>query len=60
MITKKLGDYTGTSTSGINEAIEDALTKAGDHSHFEVVETSSSQCNIKGKEYQVTLSTYTE
>jgi len=58
MITKKIGDFTGTSTSGINEAIDNALEQAGDHNHFEVVETSSSLCSEKNRHYQVTLSTF--
>lgn len=60
MIIKKIGDYTGASTSGINEAVENALEKAGDHSRFEVVETTSSQCRDNNRHYQVTLSTYEE
>ncbi|KTD20161.1 dodecin domain-containing protein [Legionella londiniensis] len=60
MIIKKIGYFTGYSNSGIQEALENALEKAGDHLHFEVVETSCFQAGENDREYQVTLSTYAE
>lgn len=60
MITKKQGDYTGTSSDGIHEAIENALEKAGEHARFEVVETTSLQGQENNRHYEVTLSTYDE
>ena len=60
MISKKLGDYIGCSSKGIHEAIDDALSQAGEHSRFEVIETTSSRNNQNNKEYQVTLSIFGE
>ncbi|WP_133130680.1 dodecin domain-containing protein [Legionella yabuuchiae] len=59
MITKKIGDFTGISTSGISEAIKNALEKAGEHSRFEVIETTA-QGSGTNRQYQVTLSTYND
>ncbi|WP_133128578.1 dodecin domain-containing protein [Legionella nagasakiensis] len=60
MITKKIGDFTGYSDSGIYEAVQNALEKAGEHAHFEVVETCCSQGGENDRQYQVTLTTFGE
>lgn len=60
MITKKIGDFTGHSTSGLDEAIQNALQKAGDHQHFKVVETSCSHAGEHARQYEVTLTTFSE
>ncbi len=60
MTIKKAGDYTGYSDSGIDEAIQDALEKAGDHARVEIVETRGSQTNGDQRRYQVTLATFDE
>lgn len=57
---KKIGYFTGYSTAGIQEAIQNALEKAGEYLHFEVVETSSCQAGEESRQYQVTLSTFAE
>ncbi len=56
----KSGDYTGYSTTGINEAIQDALTKAGDYVRIEIIETRGTQVNGDNRQYQVTLATFDE
>lgn len=60
MNNKKIGDFTGFSDTGIQEAIENALSQAGAHERFEVIETSSSQRDETNRQYQVMLSTYSE
>lgn len=60
MTIKKTGDFTGYSDSGIDEAIQDALEKAGDHARIEVVETRGSQTTDDTRQYQVTLATFDE
>ncbi|MBA4697477.1 MAG: hypothetical protein H2069_08855 [Legionella sp.] len=54
----KTGEYTGFSCSGITEAIQNALQKAGDHSSIEVVETLSTQVGRGKRYYQVLVSTF--
>ena len=56
----KTGDFTGHSDSGIDEAIQDALEKAGDYARIEVVETRGSQTKGNNRCYQVTLATFDE
>lgn len=60
MTRKKVGDFTGYSNSGIDEAIQDALDKAGDYTHIEVVETRGSQVKEDTPQYQVTIATFDE
>ncbi len=55
---KNTGYYTGYSQSGIDEAIENALQQAGEHSRCEIIETMGSQNHLDQKHYQVTVSTY--
>ncbi|WP_152571537.1 dodecin domain-containing protein [Legionella norrlandica] len=57
---KSIEDFTGFSESGIDDAIQNALKKAGDPVHFEVIETLSSQGNQSDRQYQVTLKTFNE
>ncbi len=56
----KAGEFTGYSDSGIDEAIQDALEKAGDYARVEVVETRGSQTKGSNRRYQVTLATFDE
>lgn len=60
MNTKKIGDFIGYSNSDIHEAIKDALNKAGEHSHFEIIESQCSQANEDNRMYKVTLATFAE
>lgn len=60
MKTIKPGDYTGYSKSGLNEAISNALQKAGDYQRIEVIETRSSHYSENTSDYQVTLTTIKE
>lgn len=60
MIATKSGDYIGYSTSGIDEAIQNALQKAGDHNHFEIVETRGSQIGEDERHYQATITAFFE
>ena len=54
----KAGDFTGYSTAGIDDAIQDALAKAGDHVRIEVVETRGSQVKNDVSQYQATLAVF--
>lgn len=54
-MNKKIGDFTGYSNIDIHKAIEDALAKIGEHSHYEIVETQCSHNNEQNQMYQVTL-----
>lgn len=60
MAVKKVSDYTGYSSAGIEEAIKDALDKAGDYDRVEVIETRGSQTAGDKSSYQVTLAAFTE
>lgn len=60
MMTKKIGYFTGQSNLDIHEAIEMALEQAGEHAHFEVVETSCSQAGQEDRQYQVTVTAFSE
>lgn len=51
-------DYTGYSEASLDEAIADALQKADDHNHFEVIETRSSRFPDNKCHYHVTLTTF--
>ena len=53
-------DYTGYSDSCIEEAIQDALEKAGDYVRVEVIETRGSKAKGLSRQYQVTLTTFDE
>lgn len=54
----KTGQYTGVSSRGINEAIEDALQKADQYAVVEVVETVSSQVGKDKPYYSVLVNTF--
>lgn len=58
MKTKDKGEYTGYSDSGIDEAIQNALRKAGEHTHFEIIETRGSQIGENKRHYQVTITAF--
>ncbi|WP_419419899.1 hypothetical protein ACNVED_00920 [Legionella sp. D16C41] len=60
MIISKTRDYTGFSEESLNEAISNALEKAENHSHFEVIEARSSQFADNKRYYYVTLATFFE
>ncbi|MGQ3891686.1 hypothetical protein [Legionella sp. CNM-4043-24] len=55
MMKLKQNDFTGYSESSMDEAIHNALQKAGSHSHVRIIETQSSQLSDKKRFYQVTL-----
>ncbi len=57
---KSIEDFTGFSESGIDDAIQNALKKAGNPTHFEVVETLGSQDRQSDRRYQVTLKTLSD
>ena len=54
----KTGHYTGYSDSDISEAIQHAVQKAGEHTHFEIIETSGSQIAGNERHYQVTIKAF--
>lgn len=56
----KAADFTGYSELGIEEAIQDALDKAGDYDRVEIVETRGSQANGDNRQYHVTLTAFSE
>ncbi|ARG96315.1 hypothetical protein [Legionella micdadei] len=58
MATTKKGDYIGYSDAGINEAIQNALKKAGEHSYFEVIETRGSQIGEDKRQYEATITAF--
>ena len=58
MTSIRTRDYTGYSEAGLDEAIENALQKAGEFNRVEVIETRSSHFNEDKKHYQVTLTTF--
>ena len=58
MTIKKVSDFTGHSTSGIDDAIKDALAKAGDYQRVEIIETRGSQTAGAQSCYQVTIATF--
>ena len=60
MTKKKLGEFTGYSELGIDEAIQDALLKAGEYTRIEVIETRGSQIKEDSRQYQVTITTFDE
>ncbi|KTD26239.1 MULTISPECIES: dodecin domain-containing protein [Legionella] len=55
MATTKKGDFIGYSEVGIDQAIQNALQKAGEHSHFEVIETRGSQIGEDKRQYEATI-----
>ena len=56
----KTGDFTGYSDAGIDDALQDALDKAGDYARIEIVETRGSQTKGNNRQYQVILTTFDE
>lgn len=54
---KGIKDFEGFSESGIYEAIQNALKKAGDPANFEVIETLGSQRTRTKRQYQVKIKT---
>lgn len=56
----KPSDFTGYSDKDIDEAIRDALEKAGQYTRVEVVETRGSHVKGNNRHYQVTLTTFDE
>ncbi len=56
----KTMDVTGYSTTGIKEAIQDALHRAGDYVRIEIIEARGSQAKGDNRQYQVTLATFAE
>lgn len=57
---KSIEDFTGFSDFAISDAIENALNKAGNPAHFEVIEILGSQGIKTDRQYQVTLKTITK
>jgi|GEM_PF-3083650 len=60
MTNQKRKDHTGYSEASLTDAISDALAKADEHSHYEVIETRSSRFADEKRRYQVTLTTFVE
>lgn len=58
MTTTKKVDFIGYSDSGIDEAIQNALQQAGEHTRYEVVETCGSQVGDNKTQYQVTITAF--
>ncbi|KTC87004.1 dodecin domain-containing protein [Legionella brunensis] len=56
----KTGEYTGSSNTGISEAIQNALAKASEHARIEIIETRSSQIGEDKRYYQVLLNTFAD
>ena len=54
----KAGDFTGYSDAGLDEAIQDALDKAGEYVRVEVIETRGSHLEGEQRQYQVTVATF--
>ena len=55
MNTIKSGDFTGFSNTSMNEALQNALEKAGDPPRFSVVETFGVHITEQEKQYQVVV-----
>lgn len=53
-------DFTGYSDSCIDEAVQNALEKAGEYVRVKVIETRGRQANGDNRQYQVTVTTYDE
>jgi flavin-binding protein dodecin len=62
MTIPKKGDYTGFSDSCIEDALNNALQKAGEHTHFEIIETRGSLINANKNKpnYQITITAFFE
>lgn len=58
MTIVKNKDFTGYSESGLEDALAQALQKAGEYQRVEVIETRSSHTTEENKSYQVTIATY--
>lgn len=54
----KKGDYTGYSQVGIDDALQNALEKVGEHSHFEIVETLRSFNDENKSLFQITIAAF--
>lgn len=59
-MNKKIGDFIGYSDIDIHKAIENALTQAGEHSHYEIVESQCSHNHEQNRSYQVTLTAFSK
>ncbi|BCA93883.1 hypothetical protein TUM19329_02440 [Legionella antarctica] len=57
---KSIEVFTGFSESGIDDAIQNALDKAGNPIQFEVIETQWSRDNESNRQYHATLKTVTK
>lgn len=51
----KKGDFTGFSDSCLEEALQNALQKVGEHSHFEIIETLGSVVDESKPLYQIII-----
>ncbi|KTC98667.1 dodecin domain-containing protein [Legionella erythra] len=58
MTIVKNKDFTGHSESGLEDALAQALQKAGEYQRVEVIETRSSHITEENKSYQVTIAAY--
>lgn len=54
---KSIEDFVGLSEYGIDDAVQNALEKAGNPLNYEVVETLGFLNNNTKRQYQVTLKT---
>ena len=55
----KVGDFSGSSDQGFPEAIQNALEKAPQHTHMEIIETRTSWSKEEEKRtFQVIVSTF--
>lgn len=59
-MTVKTGDYTGYSTCDLEQAIQNALEKAGAPAYFEVIETRGSQIGEEERHYHVTITAFSD
>lgn len=57
---KSIDDFVGVSESGIDDALQNALKKAGNPTFFEVIEILGTQGHTSDRQYQVKLKTLTE
>lgn len=57
MSITKTKEYTGYSESGLEEAIQNALTQAENYQQVKVIETRSSHNSDDKRQFQVTLAT---
>lgn len=57
---RNVENFTGISDLGIIDALQNALIKAGNPAHFEIIETLGSHDKRAIRQYQVVLKTITE